>query len=151
MPVLYTLRKNNNSNSKGYGKWYAKATMIGVIETDGLANIIQRNCSMKKSDVLAVLSELVEVMQDELQSSKRVKLNGFGSFKIGLTSAGADKASDFDVRKQIKGLHVCFTPEAKTDSAGTRRKTFLIGATVQEAPKNAVDKSEDEEAETQEP
>ena len=75
----------------------------------------------------------------------------FGSFKIGLTSAGADKASDFDVRKQIKGLHVCFTPEAKTDSAGTRRKTFLIGATVQEAPKNAVDKSEDEEAETQEP
>lgn len=150
MPVLYTLRKNNNSNSKGYGKYYARARMIGVMETDSLANIIQRNCSMKKSDVLAVLSEMVEVMQDQLQSSKRVKLNGFGSFKIGLTSAGADKASEFDVRKHIKGLHVCFTPEAKTDTAGTRQKTFLSGATVKEAPKNDV-KSDEEDEETPEP
>ena len=80
-------------------------------------------------------------MQDQLQDSKRVKLNGFGSFKIGMSSTGADKASDFDARKNIKGLHVLFMPEVKTDSEGQRQKTFISGCSVQEVPKNDVDTS----------
>ena len=41
---------------------------------------LQRNCTVKKADILAVLDELVETMRDQLQDSKRVKLDGFGSF-----------------------------------------------------------------------
>ena len=74
-------------------------------------------------------------MQDQLQDSKRVKLNGFGTFKIGMSKTGADKASDFDPRKNIKGLHVLFMPEVKTDSEGQRQKTFISGCSVQEVPK----------------
>ena len=80
-------------------------------------------------------------MQDQLQDSKRVKLNGFGTFKIGLSSTGADKASDFSASKNIKGLHVLFQPEVKYDSEGQRQKTFITGCSVQEAPKNAVETS----------
>ena len=96
---------------------------------------------MKKSDIVAVITELIETMQDQLQDSKRVKLNGFGSFKIGMSSTGAEKASDFDARKHIKGLHVLFMPEVKTDSEGQRQKTFITGCSVQEAPKNEVNTS----------
>ena len=98
-------------------------------------------CDMEKSDILAVITELIETMQDQLQNSKRVKLDGFGSFKIGIENAkgGADTAAEFSANKHVKGLHVLFQPEVSTDSTGTRQKTFISGCTVQEAPKNDVD------------
>ena len=104
-----------------------------------LATIMQRNCTLKKADIVAVISELIETMADQLQDSKRVKLNGFGSFKIGIRGEGADSAADFSTSKNIKGLHVLFQPEVKTDGSGLRQKTFITGCSVQEAPKNDVD------------
>ena len=141
MAVLYRLSQNNNEESKVYGKWFAQAVMTGTVDTDELATIMQRNCTVKKSDILAVITELIETMQDQLQNSKRIKLNGFGAFKIGIENAkgGAGSAADFSAGKHIKGLHVLFQPEVKTDSNGQRQKTFISGCSVQEAPKNAVD------------
>ena len=143
MAVLYRLSKNNNQYNAGYGQWYAQSVMTETVDTDKLATIMQRNCTVKKSDILAVITELIETMQDQLQNSKRVKLNGFGSFKIGIENArgGADSADKFDDRKSIKALHVLFQPEVKTDSNGQRQKTFISGCSVQEAPKNDVDTS----------
>ena len=141
MAVLFRLTKNNNKYNAAYGKWYAQSVMTETIDTDQLATIMQRNCTVKRSDILAVITELIETMQDQLQDSKRVKLNGFGTFKIGLSSTGADKASDFSASKNIKGLHVLFQPEVKYDSEGQRQKTFITGCSVQEAPKNAVETS----------
>ena len=135
MAVFYRLSQVTSPRQKGYGKWYPRAVMTNTVDTDALATIMQRNCTVKKSDILAVISELIETMQDQLQDSKRVKLNGFGTFKIGMSSTGADKASDFDARKNIKGLHVLFMPEVKTDSEGQRQKTFISGCSVQEVPK----------------
>ncbi|ADE82731.1 HU family DNA-binding protein [Xylanibacter ruminicola] len=109
------------------------------MDTEMLAAIMQRNCTLKKADIVAVISELIETMADQLQDSKRVKLNGFGSFKIGIRGEGADSAADFSISKNIKGLHVLFQPEVKTDGSGLRQKTFITGCSVQEAPKNDVD------------
>ena len=139
MSVFYRLSQVTSPNAKGYGKWYPRAVITETIDTDKLAEIMQRNCTLKKADILAVITELVETMADQLQDSKRVKLNGFGSFKIGITGEGADKAADFSVSKNIKGLHVLFQPEVKTDGNGQRQKTFITGCSVQEAPKNDVD------------
>ena len=141
MAVFYRLSQVTSPKQKGYGKWYPRAVMTNTVDTDALATIMQRNCTMKKSDILAVISELIETMQDQLQDSKRVKLTVFGTFKIGMSSTGADKASEFEARKHIKGLHVLFMPEVKTDSEGQRQKTFITGCSVQEAPKNGVDTS----------
>ena len=141
MAVLYRLSQNKMKTSKAYGKWFAQAVMTGTVDTDALADIMQRNCTVKKSDILAVITELIETMQDQLQNSKRIKLNGFGAFKIGIENAtgGALTAADFSAGKNIKGLHVLFQPEVKTDSTGQRKKTFISGCSVQESPKNDVD------------
>lgn len=141
MAVLYRLSQNKMEGSKAYGKWYAQAVMTGVVDTNALATIMQRNCTVKKSDILAVITELIETMQDQLQESKRVKLNGLGTFKISISSSGASTASDYDVRKDVKSLRVLFQPEVKKDVDGNRKKTFISGCNVQEAPKNAVDTS----------
>ena len=75
MSVFYRLHQDQSTGTKRSGKWYARAVPTACIGTRQLAEIIQRNCTVKKSDVMAVLEELVEVMKDQMQDSKRVKLD----------------------------------------------------------------------------
>ena len=114
MPVFYRLHQDQSVGTKRSGKWYARMVPTATINTRILAEIIQRNCTVKKSDVMAVIEELVEVMKDQMQDSKRVKLDGFGSFKIGINCKGARSAKAFTVNDNIEDLHVVFTPERTT-------------------------------------
>ena len=132
MSVRYVLKKVNNDKSPINGKWYARAKMIDVVDIEKLSKEIQDSCSVKKSDVLAVLTELVEHMTTHLQNSHRVKINGFGSFRVGLKTKAADSPKTFKVATNVKGLHVIFQPEVKTSADGSRTKTFLTGTTVKE-------------------
>ena len=143
--IRYTLYQNNRKNSTTRGQWYARSKVMGITNLETLATRIQRNCTAKKSDVLAVLTELVEVMQDELQEGRRVKLDGFGSFKIGISTKGAESPKLFTVAKNVKGVHVLFQPEVKKSADGSRVKTFLTGAQVAEY--GEYDKPEEEETE----
>ena len=154
MSVLFRLHQDQSHGTARSGKWYARAVPIGVINTRGLAEIIQRNCTVKRSDVMAVIEELVEVMKDQMQDSKRVKLDGFGSFKIGLNCKGARSAKaftitdniegmHFTITDNIEGMHVVFTPERSHDQAGNRVKQFLHGVKCEELPENKVDKDQE--------
>ena len=136
MSVFYRLHQDKSKNTSRTGKWYARMVPTTVVDTRQLAAIMQRNCTVKKSDILAVLDELVETMRDQLQDSKRVKLDGFGSFKIGLSSIGAATANEFSASSHIKGMHIVFTPERTSDSTGARTKQFLQGAKAEELPLN---------------
>ena len=145
MSVFYRLHQDQSTGTKKSGKWYARAVPMAVADTRKLAEIVQRNCTVKMSDVLAVIAELVEVMKDQMQDSKRVKLDGFGSFKIGIESKGAETAAKFTVAEHVKGLHVVFTPERSTDPSGSHSKQFLQGCKVEELPENKVDKDQEGE------
>ena len=140
MAVLYKFYQNKNEKSSAYNKWYARATQIDTVDLAQMAEIIQRNCTVKRSDVLAVLTELVEVMKDQLQASMRVKIDGFGAFKIGLRTQGADSIDDFTVAKNVKGLRLNFQPEVKIDrSTNSRTVAFLAGTTLKEAQEYSVE------------
>jgi predicted histone-like DNA-binding protein len=117
-----------------------------TIHTKQLAAIMQRNCTVKVSDIRPVIEEMIETMRDQLQDSKRVHLDGLGSFKIGINCKGARSAKAFTVTDNVEDVHIVFTPEISRDSAGNRSKTFLEGVAVQELPENKVIK-EDEEPE----
>ena len=56
--ISYRLVQNKSSNPKMTGKWYAKVVTGQTVTTEKIAERIQASCSMKKSDVVAVLSEL---------------------------------------------------------------------------------------------
>lgn len=147
MSVIYKIYKNNNKKHSGYGKFYARAMHNGTADLNDISAIIERNCSMKKSDVQAVLTELVEVMTDQLQSSKRVKLDGFGSFKISISTAGADSAGNFNPTKHLKGMRVLFTPETRVDGSSHKRvKAMLSGVTLKEMDQYAIVKEKKSKA-----
>ena len=130
MALLYKIVRDNRKDSNNL--YYGRAVQINSINMEQLADIIQRNCTVKKSDVLAVLTELVETMTDQLQNSVTVRLDGFGSFKIGLKTVGAAKEEQFSISRNVTGLRVNFLPEGKKDVyTGKVTRKFLNGAVLQ--------------------
>ncbi len=117
--ISYKLMKNNNASSANYGRYYAKAVHTDTVGLDVLAERIQRNCTAKKSDCVAVLTELVEVLKDELMASHVVKIDGLGSFKVGLKSKYAKTDSEFNAAQHITGSRVNFLPEYNVVATGT--------------------------------
>ena len=144
MSVRYKLYQDNRSESTTRGKWYARAVYNSKPKTlKQLALKIQENVSVKKSDVKAVLDELVGVLKEWLQDSNRVKIEGLGSFKIGLKTKPADSAKDFSVAKHVVGARVNFLPEVEVDlTTGRRVKSLLMGLEVEETNKNDVNTDE---------
>ncbi|MCI6161343.1 MAG: hypothetical protein MR681_08425 [Prevotella sp.] len=79
----------------------------------------------------AVLKELVNVMNRHLHNGNRVVLDGFGSFKVGLKTKGADTVKDFSPATNIVGARLNFQPETHRNAADrTRRKAFIQGIEV---------------------
>ncbi|MBR5035649.1 MAG: HU family DNA-binding protein [Prevotella sp.] len=144
MSVRYKLYQDNRSESATRGKWYARAVYNSKPKTlKQLALKIQENVSVKKSDVMAVLDELVGVLKEWLQDSNRVKIEGLGSFKIGLKTKPANTAKDFSVAKHVVGARVNFLPEVEVDvTTGRRVKSLLMGLEVEETNKNDVNTDE---------
>ncbi len=137
MAVQYRMYQNMNPESAGYKKWYARAVWMGTVTEDDLARKIQQRCTLTRADILAVLSELQEVMKEELGNSNRVKLSYLGTFKLGMNCSPSDTLKAFSAVRNVKNVHVLFQPELKI-SAGMRNKPMLEGVTLAELPKNAV-------------
>ena len=128
--IQYVTYQDNRKN--GTNLWYGRAVYPSTIDLNAIAERIQQNCSMKKSDVMAVLTELIETMRYELQNSNKVKLDGFGTFYIGLRSKGAIDEKDFNANEYVKGFRVKFLAEGKKQN-GKITRTFTEGIRVVKA------------------
>ena len=126
MAILTKVYRDNREKSQNL--YYGRAVILNTLGTNDLAEIIQNNCTVKKSDVVAVLMELVEVMTAQLQNSNAVRLDGFGTFKIGLKTHGAASAKEFSCDDNVDGFRCNFTPIGKKDVAsGKMKRVFTDG------------------------
>ena len=73
---------------------------------------------------------MVEVITDALQASQRVHINGFGTFKIGISSKGVSSVKDFSITESLKGVRVLFQPEATVDSGTHKRVRGMTSGIV---------------------
>ena len=102
---------NNEQNENAHGKIFGKAVMVGEVGIEELASEIQDNCTVKRSDVLAVLSELGPTMKKMVQKSYKVRIPYLGTFQLGVKSIGVENWDDYDVKKHCKSIKVKFRPE----------------------------------------
>ena len=144
MAVFYKLIQDNRVNSTHRGLWYGRAKMLDVIGLDEIAQRIQDNTTAKKADAMAVLTEMVEVVKDFLQKSYSVRIDGLGTFKMGLRTSPAPSAKEFSAAQNVKGMRVNFQPIVKVDKNGNRVNQLTTGASARELPKNAVGTEEEE-------
>ena len=105
--------QNANDESAAYGKWFATAVYgQHFIETEQLADFIQKQASVKRSAIIAVLDELGDAMKHYFELGEKVKLNGIGIFKVGFSSIGTTTKEDCGAQT-ITVRRVLFTPETE--------------------------------------
>ena len=116
--ILYEVKKNQNSHSLAYGKWYAQIKSLETLNTRRLANHISEHGSIYTPDVVyGVLEKFRSCLLEMLLESKKVKIEGLGTFYCTLENQknGAQKKEDFNVNKHLKALHIRFLPEQTTE------------------------------------
>ena len=105
--------QNSNDESTAFGKWFATAVYDKkFITTKQLANYIQQQASVKRSDIKAVLDELGEALQHFFSMGQKVKLDGIGIFKVGFSSIGVTEKDDCGAAT-ITTRRVLFQPETE--------------------------------------
>ena len=104
-----------------------------LVSVKDLALRISARCTVTEPDILAVISALVFEMNQVLKDGNRVKLDGLGTFRVGIHSQGVQKAEDFNAQRDIYGAHVLFSPTVTIDAMKRRVKTLISGLRIQEA------------------
>ena len=122
MSQKFIKSKNNNMRSNAFGKYFAKAVYDkGFIGTKQLAEFIQTQASVKRSDIVAVLDELGSAMKHFFELGQKVQLDGIGIFKVGFSSIGVEKPEDCGAQN-ITTRRVLFTPETTRVVTGQERR-----------------------------
>ena len=113
MSQKFAKLQNNNDASKAFGKWFATAVYDQrFVETEELANYIQQQASVKKSDIKAVLDELGGAMKHYFELGQKIRLDGIGIFKVGFSSIGTTDKDDCGAQT-ITTRRVLFQPETE--------------------------------------
>ena len=122
MSQKYIKSQNKNSHSEAFGKYYATAVYdSNFVGTEELAEFIQRQASVKKSDIKAVLQELGEALKHFFEMGQKVRLDGIGIFKVGFSSIGVNRLEDCGAAT-ITTRRVLFQPETTRVVVGQEKK-----------------------------
>ena len=79
--ILYEVKQNQNSYSNAYGKWYGQVKALETLNTRKLANHIADHGSIYTPDVVyGVLEKFRSCLLEMLLDSKKVKIEGLGTF-----------------------------------------------------------------------
>ena len=152
MSQKYIKSQNKNShNAKTYNKYYAKPVYDEkFIETDEIADFIQTQATLKRSDIKAALDELGAAMKHFLEMGQKIRLAGIGIFKVGFSAIGVTDSDDCTA-STITSRRVLFQPEIERIVVGSaikengkivqkyvNTKTLLKDVAFEEARGNAV-------------
>jgi predicted histone-like DNA-binding protein len=125
--------------------WYARASYddSDKVTTNELCRQISHATTLTPTDVKACVASFLYYINENLRNGKKVKLDTFGQFKVGMKTSPADSPKDFKASSNVKGLRVIFTPASSEDSTATNRvKGLLEGVKVVEHGTYLVNKEE---------
>jgi len=145
--ILYEVKQNQNSFSAAFGKWYAQIKNLETLNTRKLANHISEHGSIYTPDVVyGVLEKFRSCLIEMLLNSKKVKIEGLGTFYCTLENQknGASKKEEYNPNKHMKALHIRFLPEQTTEENISSREfikqaEFINIEALQAKPKDDED------------
>ena len=146
--ILYEVKQNQNEHSAAYGKWYAQVKNLETLNTRKLAQHISEHGSIYTPDVVyGVLEKFRSCLIEMLLNSKKVKIEGLGTFycTIENTKGGAESADKFSVNTCLKGLHIRFLPEQEQEQNLSSRE-FLKKCSFINVTELVGDKEEEPES-----
>ena len=104
--ILYVLKKNKNSKSAAFGKWFAYPVIEETVTLDGLAeHMSSHNTPYSKGAIKGMLTDMVSCIKELLLEGKNVKIADLAIFSLGIKNNGGAVSEDvFMVSKNIKGV-----------------------------------------------
>ena len=116
--ILYEVKQNQIDRSAAYGKWFAYVKSLETLNTRKLAKHISEHGSVYTQDVVfGVLEKFRSCLLEMLLDSKKVKIDGLGTFftTIENQKGGAATKDKFNVNTHLKALHIRFLPEQEQE------------------------------------
>ena len=116
--IIYEVYQNQNEHSSAYGKWYGRVKYLESMNTRKLATHISEHGSIFTPDVVyGVLEKFRSCLLEMLLNSKKVKIEGLGTFYTTLEckKGGALTKDKFNINSNIDGLHIRFLPEQEQE------------------------------------
>ena len=107
------MTKLRNASREYNGLWFPKALHPITVTTEQLLKEIPKSCSLKRSDLLAALTELSEFLLRHLRQGEVVDLDGIGRFKLEVKGQGVISPDDFDEQTDVSGYVCHFTPYSR--------------------------------------
>ena len=145
--IIYEVYQNQNEHSRAFGKYYARVKYLESLNTRRLSNHIAEHGSIYTPDVVyGVMEKFRSCLIEMLLESKRVKIEGLGTFyaTIECSKGGAVSKDKFNVQKNIEGLHIRFLPEQEQETNISSRQ-FLKQAEFVNVDSLLKEKEEDTE------
>jgi len=104
--ILYVLKKNKNSKSAAFGKYFAYPVIEETVTLDGLAeHMSSHNTPYSKGAIKGMLTDMVSCIKELLLEGKNVKIADLAIFSLGIkNNGGAVSEEVFTVSKNIKGV-----------------------------------------------
>ncbi len=114
--ILYQVTQNKNEKSPAYGKWYGRVKTLETLNTRKLSRHISEHGSIYTQDVVfGVLEKFRSCLIEMLLESKKVKIDGLGTFYTTIESQGAVSKDKYSVPTDVKALHIRFLPEQEQE------------------------------------
>lgn len=131
MSIFYRLYRNSNEKSAAYGKWYARAAVMGkTVNLEELAeHMAAHNTPYSEGIIKGVLTDMINCIRELVLEGKAVKIPNLCIFSAGITTRPADSAKEFSVASNVRSVHLRarttgkFTREEITKKANVRELT----------------------------
>jgi predicted histone-like DNA-binding protein len=119
----YRIYQNKNEKSNGFGKYYAKAKLQGMVNNEELAKrLASRNTGFSEGNMRGILIDLAEIVRELSYDGKSVKIDNLGIFWLGMKSKGAASPDKFEPTSMIKSHFRCrATGSGKSKALATTR------------------------------
>lgn len=110
MAAEYEFFRTPQPKGSNKERYHARMVVKQKVDTKQLARTIARRGAIKEAEVIAVITDLAKVLQEELSEGKSVHIDGIGSFRVSAQSPSV-RTRDEVRAESIKFKSVVYTPE----------------------------------------
>ncbi|GHT21464.1 DNA-binding protein [Bacteroidia bacterium] len=112
--------KTDNINKGKEPKYYAVPVSSGELDLRHLSDLLVARSALSRSDVVATIVGLTEVLEESLHNGHSVRIDGLGIFTLSASSKGYDNPADCTPHR-VQARKICF----RADNALKKNLKFV--------------------------
>ena len=137
--VQIEIRKNMNSNSKSFGRYYGFVKPYSTMPVEELTEHIAADSKVEPAEVTEIMQALFKQIKQLVCNGHTIRIPRFGLLRLGISSTGADSFADYNAGKNVSGAHIVFVPTKKLKQEVAAVKFFTVKEKEQKSDEDEGD------------